>query len=91
MIFSYHANSIELYDAAGSRVAEVAFPDLDEKTVEISHTFVDGSLKGQGVAAQLLEAAARQLRAKKKKAVLTCPYAVKWFESHPEYRDIVKK
>lgn len=37
-----------------------------------------------------MEAAAKQLRETDKKAVLTCSYAVKWFEKHPEYSSVVK-
>ncbi|HBG13429.1 MAG TPA: N-acetyltransferase, partial [Clostridium sp.] len=25
-----------------------------------------------------------------KKAILTCSYAINWFEKHPEYNDLVK-
>ncbi len=31
------------------------------------------------------------LRQSGKKAVLTCPYAIKWFEKNPEYQDILKE
>ena len=73
----------------GRVIAEVTFPDRDG-AADIDHTFVDDSLRGQGVAGKLMEAAAKQLRETDKKAVLTCSYAVKWFEKHPEYSSVVK-
>lgn len=91
MEFTYNKNQIALYDADKRMVAEVTFPDVDEDTVNIDHTFVDDSLRGQGVAGKLMEAAAGYLQKQQKKAVLTCSYAVKWFEKHPEYADIIKR
>lgn len=32
-------------------LAEVTFPNIDDTTVDINHTFVDPSLRGQGVGA----------------------------------------
>lgn len=90
MDFTYSQNRIELLDADGHPIAEVTFPDIDADTVDIDHTFVDDSLRGQGVAGKLMEAAAKQIQSQNKKAVLTCSYAVKWFEKHPEYKEMVK-
>ena len=69
---------------------EVTFPPIDEDTVNINHTFVDSSLRGMGMAGKLMEAAAREIRKEGKKAVLSCSYAIKWFDSHEEYKDILK-
>lgn len=91
MDFTYDSNQITLYNQDQSKVlAEVTFPDVDSHTVDLNHTFVDDSLRGQGVAGKLMEAAAAHLRSQGKKAVLSCSYAVKWFEKHPEYSDVVK-
>lgn len=93
MNFTYNPNQIALFDQeSGKLLAEVTFPCTKEDTnvVDINHTFVDDSLRGQGVAGKLMEAAAGQIRKDGKKAVLTCSYAVKWFEKHLEYQDIVK-
>ncbi|MGX8709482.1 MAG: GNAT family N-acetyltransferase [bacterium] len=81
-------NRIFAENESGSIVAEVTFPDIDEQTVNIDHTFVDDSLRGQGIAGKLMEATADLLRQQNRKARLTCSYAVKWFDNHPEYYDI---
>lgn len=44
-------------DETGKLLAEVTFPEREGVAV-INHTFVDGSLRGQGVAGQLLRAVA---------------------------------
>ena len=89
MNFTYNSNQIAYYHSDHNLLAEVTFPDVDENTVNIDHTFVDDSLRGQGVAGKLMEALAIHLRSEKKKAVLTCSYAISWFEKHPEYQDII--
>ncbi|WP_077611169.1 GNAT family N-acetyltransferase [Clostridium sp. Marseille-P2415] len=91
MKFTCNPNQIALFHSDNNLLAEVTFPDVDQNTVNINHTFVDDSLRGQGVAGQLMEAAAEQLRSQGKKAILTCSYAINWFEKHPEYNDLVKQ
>ena len=90
MEFIYRENEIVLESPEGKTLARVTFPALDAETVEIDHTLVDDSLRGQGVAGKLLEAAAAELRKRGLKAVPTCSYAVKWFGKHPEYADVKK-
>ena len=41
------------------------------------------------VAADLLETLAQDLREQGKTAVPTCPYAVKWFDKHPDQADLL--
>ena len=46
-------------------------------------------LAGQGIAGQLLRAVADTLRRDGRKARATCSYAVHWFETHPEEKDLL--
>ena len=78
-------------DESGSTVAELDFPEAGDGTVEITHTWTDDSLRGQGIAGKMTEELALQLRAENRKAVLTCPYAKGWFARHPEYGDVVEE
>lgn len=79
---------IFLTDKAGKTVAEVTFPAVSKGIVKINHTFVDDSLRGQGIACKLLLALAQTLRKKQMKAYPTCSYAIDWFSKHPEYADV---
>ena len=54
-------NRIFAVDNSGKLVAEITFPDAGNGLVDIDHTFVDDSLRGQGAAGQLVEAAAKQI------------------------------
>lgn len=73
----------------GQLIAEITFPEEDGVAV-IDHTFVDGSLRGQGVAGQLVRAAADQIRDQGKKARAVCTYARAWFDRHPEQADLLE-
>lgn len=88
MKFCTEKGRIFVLDETGELLAEVTFPERDGVAV-INHTFVDASLRGQGVAGQLLRAAADTLRREGRKARPTCSYAVHWFETHPEEQDLL--
>jgi len=89
MEFQHESGRIFALDGDGKLIAEVTFPTTDG-VADIDHTFVDASLRGQGVAGKLLAAAAEQIRADGLKAKATCSYAVKWFDQHPEEQDLLK-
>ena len=76
-------------DAQGHVIAEVTFPEVRKGTVTINHTYVDPSLRGQGVAGQLMIKAYEHIKEMGKKAEASCPYAVDWFAKHEECRDIL--
>lgn len=89
MNFIQEANKIFLNDDNNHMIAVVTFPKVSEGIVAIDHTFVDPSLRGQGVAGKLMEAAVAYFRSQNIKAKPTCSYAVKWFEEHPEAGDVL--
>lgn len=84
MEFKVEKDRIYAEDEAGKLVAEVTFPTENDVSV-IDHTFVDPSLRGQGVASKLVKLAADTILERGDKLAATCPYAVTWFERHPEY------
>lgn len=88
MDFIYEDNRIYAKNEFGATIAEVTFPNISEGVVNLNHTFVDDALNGRGIAASLLKVAAEALRQEHKKAYLTCSYAIKWFEKHPDYADV---
>ena len=89
MEFTIEKNRVSKHDEHGKLLAEVLFPDSGGGTVAITHTFVDKTLRGQGIADQLLRTAVNELRTAGKKIRPLCSYAVKWFENHPEHGDLI--
>lgn len=85
MNFTEEKGRIVCYGEQGEVLAEITFPSMNRKTVNINHTFVDESLRGMGVAGQLMDAVVSYLEKNNKKALPTCSYAVGWFAKHPEY------
>lgn len=90
MDFKYESERIYLENEEGECIAEVTFPVIGENKVNVNHTYVDRSLRGQGVADKLLTALAQDLKKNNKTAVASCSYAIDWFEKHPEYKDVYK-
>ena len=90
MNFYKESGRIFALDESGKLLAEVTFPEQEGVAV-IDHTFVDRSLRGQGVAGQLLQEVADALRREGRKAKPTCVYAIHWFETHPEEQDLLEQ
>ena len=87
----FQTESGRVYAMDGEKLlAEVTFPDRDG-VADITHTFVDDSLRGQGVASQLLDVATAQIRADGHSARPLCSYAQSWFANHPEATDLLKE
>lgn len=78
-----------LLDEDGKLSAEVTY--RGEDVYAIDHTFVRGDLRGQGVAQELIKAVVDKARADNKKIIPVCSYAVKQFETVPEYADVLAK
>lgn len=89
MLFIHESNKIYANDENNHMVAVVTFPKEKDNVVNIDHTFVDSSLRGQGIAGKLMEETVKHLRENNQKAKLSCSYAVKWFEEHPEHSDLI--
>ena len=90
MDFIHNENQIVSFSDEGKPLAEITFSYIDAGTVEINHTFVDASLRGQGIAGKLMTELISELEKRNLKAVPTCSYAVNWFEKHPEYARFIK-
>lgn len=74
---------------AGDKIAEITYKEISDDVVEADGTFVDPSLRGQGVAEQLVDRLVKEMTAEGKKIKAKCPYIVKLFErKEDKYKDI---
>lgn len=80
-----------LEDEDGRRIALLDHPEVRPGVVRLTHTEVDPALSGQGIAGQITQRVAEQLRKDGRRAELTCSYAVRWFAEHPEYQDVLAR
>ena len=89
--FTRNENQIALFSDTNELLAEITFPYIDEQTVDVNHTFVYSSLRGQGIAGKLMETLVEELEARNLKAVPTCSYAQSWFDKHPECSSLISR
>lgn len=91
MEFIKETNRIFATNDEGNVVAEVTFPETVEGACTIDHTEVDESLRGQGIAGKLVEAAVAQIKAQNKKVLATCSYAKKWIDDYAEIEPLFEE
>ncbi len=89
MNFVHEEYRIYATNEAGKIVAEVSFPLAEPGVYNIDRTFVDPSLRGQGIAGQLLSAAVADIRLAGGKTKASCSYAIAWFHKNHDQRDIL--
>ena len=77
-----------VHNEGGERVAEMTYAASGGSAFNIDHTEVDPSLRGQGVAEELLEAAVRHARDNNLKVRATCRFALKKLQHGREFADV---
>ncbi|MDO4680796.1 MAG: GNAT family N-acetyltransferase [Aerococcus sp.] len=77
-------------DEKGERVAEITWMEPEEGDFIIAnHTWVDDSLRGQGIAGMLLDRLVKETDQAGKKIKALCPYVVGRFKKEPEKFDFI--
>lgn len=64
---------------------------INEDIYTIHTIHVDDSLRGKGIASQLMEEFIGHLEQAHKTCIAECSYAISWLEQHPEYVRYVHK
>ena len=80
MQFLKEENRIYAMNNNNETIAEVTFYEIENGVYNIDHTFVDNSLRGQGIGSKLVKEAVDTIRGKGAKIQATCPFASKWLE-----------
>jgi len=71
------------YQENGNVLAEIDYELQNEDTMVITHTFVDPSLRGQGIAQKLIEHLIALAETNHWSIVPVCSYAASYFTKHP--------
>lgn len=61
---------------------------LTPSAVIITHTETPSSLRGQGIASQLVEGALQLIRTEGLKVVAGCSFVADYLDKHPEFADL---
>lgn len=88
MEFEKSENRFYKNNEEGKMIAEVTYVPAGDTKVILDHTFVNPSLRGQGIAGQLVKRVVDEMRVEGKKIVPLCPFAKAEFDRKPEYKDI---
>ena len=82
MDFIKEENRIYAKNSNNETIAEVTFYEIQNGIYNIDHTFVDDSLRGQGIGSKLVQEAVNIIKQKNARIQATCPFASKWIEEH---------
>lgn len=74
------------YVALPDGEAELQYASFGTDILDIRHTEVPRSARGRGVGEALVRAALAYAEATSRQVVVTCPYARRWLQRHPEER-----
>lgn len=72
-------------------IAEITFTEPNDEFYIIDHTFVDGTLRGKGIAQALVKEVVTKAREENKTIIPLCPFAKLEFEKKKEYADVWKR
>ncbi|MDM1758754.1 MULTISPECIES: GNAT family N-acetyltransferase [Acinetobacter] len=78
-----------LENEQGQRIAEISYVWSGEDKIIANHTWVDDSLRGQGMARQLLDTLVDFARKKQLKIVPTCSYVDVMFRRDKSFADVM--
>ena len=82
MNFIKEENRIYCLDDNQKKVAQITFEEIEKGIFNINHTFVDESLRGQGIASKLVQEAVNEIESRNGSVQATCSYAKKWLEKN---------
>lgn len=75
----------------GQKSAEMTFSKAGEDTIIIDHTYVDDSLRGEGIGEKLVMAGVSYARDNNLKIIPLCPFAKSVFDKKEDIKDVLKK
>lgn len=70
-------------------VSYITFPPVKENVVNINKTFTSTDKRGQGLAKVVMDDLYDYLKENNLKAILSCSYAVVYFERNKDKRDVL--
>jgi predicted GNAT family acetyltransferase len=79
------------YEATAGGAGVAGFLDYQETSelVVLTHTEVDPSFEGKGVGSALARAALDDVRERRLKALVVCPFILGWLRRHHDYVDVL--
>jgi predicted GNAT family acetyltransferase len=82
-------NKFYIGDSEQDMIARITWKNGGNNIIVIDHTIVDPSLRGQGIAADLIRKVVEMAREENLKIVPVCSYAVAKMTRTDEYKDVL--
>lgn len=79
------------YEALVEHATPAGFVEYQETSelVVLTHTEVDPRFEGRGIGGALARAALDDIRERRLKALVICPFILGWWRNHPEHQDLL--
>lgn len=79
------------YEAVARSSNLAGFVDYQETSelVVLTHTEVGPAFEGKGIGSVLAHAALDDVRERRLKALVICPFIIGWLRNHPDYQDLL--
>ena len=71
--------------------SELTYEPLGDGILDLQHTGVLRSMRGQGVAEELVQAALDFARAEGNRIIPSCRFVASWVGAHPEAQDLLAR
>lgn len=84
MEIKHDENKNRFWVEINGMIADVEYV-IDDKYLDITHTYVPRTLEGQGIASALVKEAYDYALREGLSSKATCSYAIAWLKRHPEY------
>ncbi|WP_284141203.1 MULTISPECIES: GNAT family N-acetyltransferase [unclassified Virgibacillus] len=82
-------NTFYLGDSEQHAKAEITYVEKGQSIWIIDHTYVSKELRGQGIAALLMEKLLAHAEANNKKIIPQCSYAAAYMQSNKKYQSLL--
>ncbi|MCX6215085.1 MAG: GNAT family N-acetyltransferase [Spirosoma sp.] len=82
-----HRHQFEL--ETDGKLSIVAYQQVDDETLALTHTEVDPALEGHGVGSQLVDEVLQYIEENKLKIVPLCPFVDVYIKRHPAWSRVV--
>lgn len=83
------SNKLYIGDDPQAPLAEIHFVEIGDDRLDVDHTFVSETLRGQGIGDLLVERVVDYARQHGKKIIPTCPFVKNRLERNKQYHDIL--
>jgi len=85
----HDADGFRFFTEKDGHTAMLSYRLTRDAVMELNHTFTPPSIRGHGIAAELVEQAVAFARSNGYRIIPYCSYVTAYLKRHPEHQDVV--